>query len=141
MKKIFIINVLIYCIILKPSFSKAEDFCHISRSMIIDTLTSEIEKSTLINNSVHSANYILQSTNTICQTEEECQEKVMSLGYLTMVSFLNFKCLDMILNEYSTLSFNNKEEMQQFIQTAFMQCTLCIEPFVFKAVYSLKYQN
>lgn len=141
MKKIFIINILIYCIILKPSFSKAEDFCHISRSMIIDTLTSEIEKSTLINNSVHSANYILQSTNTICQTEEECQEKVMSLGYLTMVSFLNFKCLDMILNEYSTLSFNNKEEMQQFIQTAFMQCTLCIEPFVFKAVYSLKYQN
>lgn len=141
MKKIFIINILIYCIILKPSFSKAEDFCHISRSMIIDTLTSEIEKSTLINNSVHSANYILQSTNTICQTEEECQEKVMSLGYLTMFSFLNFKCLDMILNEYSTLSFNNKEEMQQFIQTAFMQCTLCIEPFVFKAVYSLKYQN
>lgn len=141
MKKIFIINVLIYCIILKPSFSNAEDFCHISRSMIIDTLTSEIEKSTLINNSVHSANYILQSTNTICQTEEECQEKVMSLGYLTMVSFLNFKCLDMILNEYSTLSFNNKEEMQQFIQTAFMQCTSCIEPFVFKAVYSLKYQN
>lgn len=141
MKKIFIINILIYCIILKPSFSKAEDFCHISRSMIIDTLTSEIEKSTLINNSVHSANYILQSTNTICQTEEECQEKVMSLGYLTMVSFLNFKCLDMILNEYSTLSFNNKEEMQQFIQTAFMQCTLCIEPFVFKAIYSLKYQN
>lgn len=141
MKKIFIINVLIYCIILKPSFSKAEDFCHISRSMIIDTLTSEIEKSTLLNNLVHSANYILQSTNTICQTEEERQEKVMSLGYLTMVSFLNFKCLDMILNEYSTLSFNNKEEMQQFIQTAFMQCTLCIEPFVFKAVYSLKYQN
>lgn len=141
MKKIFIINILICCIILKPSFSRAEDFCHISRSMIINTLTSEMEKSTLINNSVNSANYILQSTNTTCKTEEECQKKVMSLGYLTMFSFLNFKCLDMILNEYSTLSFNNKEEMQQFIQTAFMQCTLCIEPFVFKAVYSLKYQN
>lgn len=141
MKKIFIINVLIYCIVLKPSFSKAEDFCHISRSMIINTLTSEMEKSTLLSNLVNSANYILQSTNTISQTEEEYQEKVMSLGYLTMVSFLHFKCLDMILNEYDPLSFNNKEEMQQFIQESFMQCISCIESFVFKSVYSVKYQN